>query len=96
MQNQSQGKSKSEIEGLVKDAAIQKFKSAYEKKAVHPYRINDGVLHGGVVWKGLGCVFNSVGTANTLSVAVEVDISDVFSGSLSRVEVDFHIYAGKS
>lgn len=82
-----------ETEALIRREAIACFKRAHEGKPAHPYRINDGVLHGGVVWTGLSCIFNSVASANTPFETAEVDISPTFSGELKRVEVEFFVYA---
>ncbi|HCK80945.1 MAG TPA: hypothetical protein DIC59_05700 [Candidatus Competibacteraceae bacterium] len=83
----------SEVEGLIKHEAIERFKRTFEGKPFNPLSLDEGELHGGIVWAGLSCTFGSISRSNAPFETVEVDISQIFSGQLERVEIAFYIYA---
>ncbi len=81
------GLSASEVKDLVRESCIGKFHKEYSGKAAHPYKVNEGVVYGAVVWGGLLCEFGSVKSCSGDPISREVDILAEGSEGLDCVTV---------
>lgn len=87
-------KNRSEIEETIRGAVIKRFEDMYQGQIVEPATI-EGVLQGGIVWKGLSCTFHAFDKTTLDGFPAEVSISEESPDTICHIEVVFHIAAGR-
>lgn len=83
------GKNDEEISALIKQASVSAFERAYKGDVVDPISINSGVIYGGIVWKGLVCLFGCPEICSDEEEPFEVSISEKSSKHVKIITVDY-------